>query len=281
MNTKWYWGKIGLGALAIFCVGFAGISLVRTTKRQVVRAVETSADLTIPLPFVPFNFDGERLGTFRKIVFHRSSPETVTSVDVTVRLNDPGVAARLESCHLTIDDLDNLDERSSFHCVAPSPELESFGTVAVYTRGEGRSWSRAATVPLLLPKHAIGRLHGHDGAQQAARMEQRRFRELSDSMKVLADRFGNANGVEERQTLRDQMEDLEAEMSDLREAIVDAAVERAAATAEAAVRRAEAAGSAVDVKVSVPGVEVTVTPKAKPAPATPKPARPEPPQGGR
>lgn len=264
MNMKWYWGKIALTAGAIFAVGYAGMSAFRSTKRQVVRAVESNADLTIPLPFLPFNFDGAKLGTFRKVVLHRSTPENVESVEVTVRVSDPSVLTRLGSCNLTVDDPSRLNENSSFRCVALDATMENFGSVVVMTRGADGHWTRATSVPLVLPKDVARRIQGREAQQHASQLEADRFRQLGDSVAVLARLFAGATSDSARDALKEQMDDLQTEMNDLRESIVEAATERAAAAAEAA---AEAATRTVEIKVATP--KPAEPPKAKAPPAPP------------
>ncbi len=267
MNMKWYWGKIAITAAVIFGVGYAGISVARSTREHVVSAVESNADLTIPLPFLPFNFDGAKFGTFRKVVLHRSTPEHVESVEVTVRLNDPSVLTKLGDCNLTVEDPSRLNENSSFRCVTVDETMENFGSVVVMTRSTDGRWTRATSVPLVLPKDVARRIQGREAQEHASQLEADRFRELGDSVAVLARLFAGATSDSARDALKEQMDDLQTEMNDLRESIVEAASERAAAAAEAA---ADAATRTIEVKVATPAAPKPAdAPKVKAPPAPP------------
>lgn len=227
MSMKWYWGKIALKALAVFGVGFVVISLFRDGRRHVVNAVETNADLRIPLPFLPFSFDGERLGTFRQIVLHRSRPDHVEAVSLTVRVTDPASAARFGDCRVTVDDPTHLNEHSTFHCVTDEAGMTEFGSLRVFSKSDGRGWRLASTVPLLLPIEMTRKIQGRDAQIHASELERDRFRALGDSIQSLSREFATVRDAGERDRLRARMEELESEMSDLREAIIDAARDRA------------------------------------------------------
>ena len=151
MNMKWYWTKIGLTAGVIFAIGYGGITIARAARRQVVHVVESNADVTIPLPFVPFSFEGERVGNFRKLVIHRADPKHVSGVNLTVRLDDLAALERFRHCHLTAEDPTRINERTSFRCVEMDSSMESFGELVVQARQDGH-WSEAATIPLALPR---------------------------------------------------------------------------------------------------------------------------------
>lgn len=232
MNAKLYWGKIALTAGIIFVVGYGGISVVRATKRQLVRAVETNADITIPLAFLPFNFDGAKAGTFRRVVFHRSSPETVQSVDATVRVTDSALVQKLRGCTVTVDDPSRLSERSSFRCVVSDSLMTAFGSLIVTTMQNGE-WARAAVIPLVLPLDVARRIQGHEAQSHAAELEAARFRTLGDSVQSLAIRLRAAGSESIRQSIESQMQSLAQEMGDLRRSMSEAVAERTAEAPEA------------------------------------------------
>ena len=58
-----YWLRILLGALAVFAVGMIGVTFARRTRDKVNAVVTGSGPLSIPLPFVPFELEGSKLGT--------------------------------------------------------------------------------------------------------------------------------------------------------------------------------------------------------------------------
>lgn len=95
-----YWLKILLGAFAVFAVGMIGVSLVRGGVHRVHDIVEGEGPLTIPLGFIPFNVEGERLGTVKRLILERPEPRKVSSVEVHIEMTDSLVAQGLSGCRL-------------------------------------------------------------------------------------------------------------------------------------------------------------------------------------
>jgi hypothetical protein len=93
-----YWLRILLGALGIFAVGMLVVTVVRATRARVKSVADSSDPITIPLPFVPFRLDGERLGTFERVVINRDAPDDVRSVDLHVDLGRSAATAKVERC---------------------------------------------------------------------------------------------------------------------------------------------------------------------------------------
>ena len=100
-----YWLRIGLGALAIFIVGMIGITLVRRGLGTVHGVVHGSGPISIPLAFIPFQLNGQKLGTLQRVTLEREAPNRVTSVELEVKLADSLLARGLEGCRLAA----NLD----------------------------------------------------------------------------------------------------------------------------------------------------------------------------
>lgn len=149
-----YWFKIGLKAFAIFAVGMLVITGFRSVKGKVNHAINSSDPIPIPIiGLVPFNLDNQKLGSVSRVEFLRSDPEHVSGVRVLVKLQDLGSTEVLSRCVLALDDIEHIDDRTTFRC-APSGEsaegLEHFGVVAVK--------NSADTFPLLLPARAVTRL---------------------------------------------------------------------------------------------------------------------------
>lgn len=249
MNMQGYWLKIAGKSLIIFVIGFAAISIVRAGKREVVRVVESASDVTVPLPFVPFTFDGARAGTFRNAVFHRSAPNRLEGVDVTVRLSDLAVLSRLDGCHATVDDPTRLNERSSFRCVSLDSTMQEFGKIIVQTRGDDGKWVESRAVPLVLPRQVAEDIRNQQiNTRSAARYDARRMRQLGDSMRILGRELGRTEDAADRAALSARIEALQTEMAELTTAITEAAME------EATARAGEAAGRArVQVQTKVTG----------------------------
>lgn len=262
MNMKMYWAKIVVTALAIFGVGLVVRKAFVATKRQVVQAVESNADVTIPLPFLPFNFDGAKVGSFRKLVIHRTDPKHVSGVDVSVRLADGSALDRLKGCQLTVDDPTKVNEHTSFRCATVDSTMEVFGQVFVQTKGDDGEWTQAAAIPLALPRDAAKSIRGEDAQAHAALLEADRFREIGDSLRVLGQALGKAQSDSIREALEENMGDLRDEMEELQGNISDAARARATPTAEEGAR----VGRAPAERASRPQ-----TPAPARAPTPPKP----------
>jgi hypothetical protein len=146
-----YWGKIILGALLIFAVGFAVISVGRNVKQSIV----TNKDITIPLgSFVAFKLDGIRVGSIRQIRIRRSEPKVLAGFDVRVRLSDTAAFTRLQNCRLSVNDAHNFDERTSFICVPSDSGYESFGEVTAYLSDPDHE-DPTLVLPLLLPSQVV------------------------------------------------------------------------------------------------------------------------------
>ena len=85
-----YWIRIASGAAGVFVVGMAGWFLVMGAKERVVDVIDSAVSLSIPLPFdlVPFQVDGERLGSLKRLVIHRDSPKEVNWIEVEAGLKE-------------------------------------------------------------------------------------------------------------------------------------------------------------------------------------------------
>lgn len=95
-----YWFRILIGAFAIFAVGMIGVTLVRSGVNRVHDVVEGEGPLSIPLAFIPFSVEGERLGTIKRVVLQRPEPRKVSSVEVHIDVTDSLVAQGLSGCRL-------------------------------------------------------------------------------------------------------------------------------------------------------------------------------------
>jgi hypothetical protein len=246
---KWYWLRIALGALVIFCVGYAGISVARAAKRRVVGVAGSSSDISIPLPFVSFTFDGAKGGTFRKVVFHRSNPRHLNGVDIVVRVTDPGLLERVGGCNLTVDNPTQINQNTTFRCAGGEADLEPFGTVILEPAPGSDPSVQATTLPLVIQKKVVEDLQGRGrGTREAERLQTQRLRELADSLRTLTEAAGRATTSEARDAIMDQINDIKSEMSDVQDAIVEAAEARTEAAKVAADAQAEARRAAAEAR---------------------------------
>jgi hypothetical protein len=149
---KNYWIKIGLGAFAIFGVGMVLIAAFRSTKAKIRNTFDTTDPISLPVAFVPFRLDGTKLGSLDKLVLLRDVPDQVSGVHIVVKLADSVTAERFKNCVFAIDDVEHLNDKSSFRCQygdSASPSMTHFGYVFT---------SATDSVPLLLPEKAVTEL---------------------------------------------------------------------------------------------------------------------------
>jgi len=174
-----YWMRIALGALGIFIVGMIGLTLVRRGIGSVRGVVEGSGPISIPLAFIPFKLNGDKLGSLERVTFQRETPSRVTRVQLEVKLSDSVLARGLEGCRLAA----NLDSEvpgrpginvhrgpfaeGSFWCARD----DSADTVLV-EYGEAVFHPGGVTVPLFLPRSLVDELQnidfGHDSTPPVA-----------------------------------------------------------------------------------------------------------------
>jgi hypothetical protein len=159
-----YWLRIALGALAIFTVGMIGVHLARRGVGRVRNVVEGSGPITLPLSFIPFVLDGQKLGNVSKVVLLREAPKQFSGVQLEAKVRDSAVARGLEGCQLTATfDADRKPgqikietgrkSRGMFSCRQAkdsTPGFQRFGR-AIFQPGN-------ISVPLLLPNDMVNDL---------------------------------------------------------------------------------------------------------------------------
>ena len=159
-----YWLRIALGAAAIFTVGMIGISLARQGVHHVRGVVEGSGPISLSIPFLSFNLDGQKLGKVSKVMLLRDTPKSISAVELEIALRDSVIARGLEGCRLiaNFDDhrrspgvsVNNRQFSSGmFSCLSPNdsaPDFQEFGR-AVFQPGD-------VSVPLLLPDDMVNDL---------------------------------------------------------------------------------------------------------------------------
>lgn len=155
-----YWGKIALGALLIFAVGYALVS----AGRRVKSSIGSGKSITIPLgSFVPFKLNDLKVGSIRSLTIRRASPHVLAGFDLRVRLSDSAAFARLEDCRLSVNDANNFDERTSFFCLPSDSGYQAFGQVSATLEGAGDT--RVLSLPLLLPDDAVRKFQRQGGPE--------------------------------------------------------------------------------------------------------------------
>jgi hypothetical protein len=154
--------RIALGALAIFVVGMIGVGLVHRGIGSVRGVVEGSGPISIPLPFIPFKLQGDKLGTLERVTLQRQTPHRVTSVELRIKLSDSVLARGLEGCRLAAR-LDNSAPASHGVNVHQGPFAEGnfwcakddSSSAALVEYGEAIFQPGNVTVPLLLPQELV------------------------------------------------------------------------------------------------------------------------------
>lgn len=158
-----WWFSIGLKALLVFAAGFAIWSVARRGVSKGREVVESASTISLPLPFVPFIVDGQRVGSLEGIEILRDAPKIVREVHLRAEAADSALLARLdEGCVLAADATVTGDQvhwdRAAFRCIADSAMaaegLEPFGVVSV--RGH------EGDVALALPAGVVERLRMGD-----------------------------------------------------------------------------------------------------------------------
>jgi hypothetical protein len=198
-----YWMRIVLGALAVFAIGMVGVSMFRRGRDKVTEVVTGSGPLEIPLAFVPFQLNGNKLGTVERLVINREAPKKLSSVHVEVKLEDSLVAQGLAGCRLAANvesdsskhggDIDlhtgPMGEHTFFFCAGSDSALTKFGTVTLKP-GD-------VTVPLLLPQTLVEKLQSGDWMHDT---------DSTDSSDVLAERAESL--ADNAETVTDSMAEL-------------------------------------------------------------------------
>jgi hypothetical protein len=153
-----YWLRILFGAVAIFAVGMVGVTLARQGMGHVRGVVEGSGPITLPVGFLPFKLDGEKIGTIQSIRILRNAPKQVRSVHVAVRLADSVAPNRLEPCILVAQGFEDINSETTVLCSNAEDTVgENLAVVGeINLRPSHRSFQ------LFMPRDAIQELTDSD-----------------------------------------------------------------------------------------------------------------------
>jgi hypothetical protein len=179
-----YWLRIGLGAVAIFAVGMVGVTLARQGMRSVKGVVEGSGPINLPVAFLPFKLDGERIGTIQRVRINRLAPKQISSIEIRVRLADSVSPHRLDRCILVADNFERINDQTTFLCSTPEDtageNLRAVGDITIARSGE--------SFRLLMPEDAIKELTdsavvfvGEDSAGLSFEQQDSIGRQVADS----------------------------------------------------------------------------------------------------
>ncbi len=153
-----YWLKIALGAAVIALVGIGIVRLVESGIETTHRVVETAEPITIPLAFIPFNLDGQKVGSVKRLRILRTAPESVTGFEIRVEVSElPAYEQLASGCVLSVDNPTQLSSSTTFLCGPADSAMTQFGKVeVVFAEGS----SSRMTVPLYLPNRVVAEFRG-------------------------------------------------------------------------------------------------------------------------
>jgi hypothetical protein len=196
---KGYWTRIVLGAFVVFGVGMGAWYAVARAKQKVQVVVESATPITIPIPFsiMPFKVEGEKYGSVHHVTFHRDTPKSVDHLVVQVNLAEGVDEAKFKDCLLALEDVDNLDEHTSFQCI--STDIDDAEKLGLVPFGKVRLDPSGMLVPLLLPEHEVADLRHTDEYllhEEQKRMEAAKERWAVDSARMAVE--GLADSISAR-----------------------------------------------------------------------------------
>ncbi len=180
-----YWLKIGVGALAVFAVGFAAWRVVERGVTEVRDFAGSDRSISIPLfGVIPFNVEGRRSGGIDRITILRDAPKRISGVVVRVGRGDSLPEGAFADCNFTVQDPTHVDENTQFRCLKGDSALvglEGFGEVRIET-------PRGVVVrKIYLPPEVIREFRDttkFDGHVQAAEAHEAAAQRLADSIEA-------------------------------------------------------------------------------------------------
>lgn len=201
-----YWLRIALGAFAIFAVGMLIVSGSRKARHSVEEIAEGTGPITVPLAFLPFEIDGQRAGTLRRLRVFRDSLQEPTRLEVQVSVSDSSAVQRFAACILAIEEHNDKVQPNDFRCLAATDtagrDLVQFGDVEL--RGYPGSYALYAPREHVesLKKNSESSLQVEEQQARAAADSVRSIQyEIADSLRERADSVHEAS-VEQAESLR-------------------------------------------------------------------------------
>ena len=117
-----YWVGIGAGALAVFGVGMAGITLGKKGLHELktVAAAPAAEILRRPIGMLRFRLDGDRIGRVRAINVNSDGSWNTDAIHMVVTLDDGMATDHLKDCGIAGDRMSGPGNDARFRCVSPS-----------------------------------------------------------------------------------------------------------------------------------------------------------------
>ncbi len=190
-----YWIRILVGAVVIFAVGMIGVSLVRHGMVKVNDVVHGSGPISLPLGFIPFEIDGNKLGKLERVVLLRTAPKQVSSVRVEVSLSDSLVAQGLSGCRLAANFDASHNDSMGVHVRADRGKTGTFRCLqgdesdsSLVEFGQAVLQPGDVTLALLLPKDLVAEMQSGNVLSDSSEAAD----SLSDAMQALGDSIAEA-----------------------------------------------------------------------------------------
>ncbi len=161
---KSYWIRIALRALVVFVVVYGGYWGIHSGIKRFENIRDTNVDINIPIRFLSFRLDGDKVGDLRNLTISRSSPKRITGFHITATITDPAALAKIsEDCEMTVDNPARLGPESSFKCLSGDNELIRFGQVTILNgkKGENGGPAEDLDLPLVLPSDIVAEFRGN------------------------------------------------------------------------------------------------------------------------
>ena len=201
-----YWLKIMFGALAIFAVGMLIVTGSRAARSSVEEIADGTGPITVPLAFVPFEIDGQRAGTLRRLRVFRDSLQEPTRLEVQVSVPDSSAVQRFSACILAIEPQNDKVQPNDFRCLTAADtagrDLVQFGEVEL--RGYGGAYALYAPRDKVdeLKRSSESHITGEEERARAAAdsVRDQQF-EVADSLREHADSVHQA-AMQQAESLR-------------------------------------------------------------------------------
>jgi hypothetical protein len=151
-----YWAKIGVGALGIFGVGMAGVTLAKKGVHELKTAAVGQVAEALQHPrteLLNFRLDGRRIGQVRSVEVSNEGEWTAKSVAMQVEVTDGRAPADLAECSLAAEQLEYRKD-AAFRCVTKS-DIDDEGLVQI---GEVTFAPAGVTRPLFIEEREVRRL---------------------------------------------------------------------------------------------------------------------------
>lgn len=171
-----YWVKIVAGAALVFALGMAVVSLTGKAREGIEYVQHSTGPIEIPFFMVPFEVDGQKVGTVRRLTIFRDSTRNPEHVAISIAPSDSGRLLLTSDCILTVHAAGDNFAPNRYDCLTSADtagrDLTTFGML--------RLRDLADSFPLLAPRGIVEELR--DAAADDMSGQDEAARELRDSL---------------------------------------------------------------------------------------------------